>query len=77
MKRKSCVHDLAANVKQDQTSILQEKSRSFGLVNRVRVRIVRADLRTWIGWLLLVLLLFFVLAPIVSLLILALGDAGD
>ncbi|SNZ06113.1 ABC transporter permease [Cohaesibacter gelatinilyticus] len=71
------MHDLAANVKQDQTSILQEKSQSFGLVNRVRVRIVRADLRTWIGWLLLVLLLFFVLAPIVSLLILALGDAGD
>lgn len=71
------MHDLTANVKQNQSSILQEKSKSFGLFSRIWVRVIRADLRIWIGWLLLAMLLFFVLAPIVSLIILALGDAGD
>jgi iron(III) transport system permease protein len=71
------VHDLAANVKQNQTGILQEKSQALGLLGRGWARMVRADLRTWIGWLLLAMLLFFVLAPIVSLIMLALGDAGD
>ncbi len=71
------MHDLAANVKQNQTGILQEKSQALGLLGRGWARMVRADLRTWIGWLLLAMLLFFVLAPIVSLIMLALGDAGD
>jgi iron(III) transport system permease protein len=64
-------------VKQNQTGILQEKSQALGLLGRGWARMVRADLRTWIGWLLLAMLLFFVLAPIVSLIMLALGDAGD
>ncbi|MCV6576352.1 MAG: iron ABC transporter permease [Cohaesibacter sp.] len=71
------MHDIAADVKQTQLELLGDPVKESSLFDRLWRSILTANLRTWIGWGLLALLLFFVLAPILSLLILALGDAGD
>ncbi|MCV6546173.1 MAG: iron ABC transporter permease [Cohaesibacter sp.] len=71
------MHDIAADVKQTQLELLGDPVKESSLFDQLWRSILTANLRTWIGWALLALLLFFVLAPILSLLILALGDAGD
>jgi iron(III) transport system permease protein len=48
-----------------------------GLMRRIWLRVTHADIRTWLSWIFLALLVFFVLAPIVSLVVMAFGDAGD